>query len=40
MIHEKFKKKKNAQKNVIIFSSNVNRNIGQENAEIRFPIFL
>ena len=40
MIHEKFKKKKHAQKHVIIFSSNVNRIIGLENVEIWFPLFL
>ena len=41
MIHEKFKKKqKNAKKNVIIFSSNLNRIFGQKNVEIWISLFL
>ena len=39
MIQEKIKKK-NAQKNVIIFSSNLNRIFGWEDIEILFSLFL
>ena len=41
MIHKKIEKKqKNAQKNVIILSSNLNRIFGWENIEIWFSLFL
>ena len=41
MVHEKnSKKQKNAQKNVIILSSNLNNIFGQENVEISFSLFL
>ena len=37
---KKFKKKKNTQKNVIIFSSNLNLIFGWEDIEILFSLFL
>ena len=39
MIHEKFKKTEKCSKNVIIFSSNLNRIFGQKNVEIWISLF-